>query len=537
MDDKQFNQQMELLKKTYDRLEPQLNPDAVLAQIEEQEKLEKIVQPPSRRQKPTVWLTAIASLFVIGLLTATYVIAQPEERNSAKELSVDVTDQKWIETITKKYNSKKDQIKRELKVSSETLQSFAFIQKADRLLEYYISAAKQKGTEPYFFENAEKAILSELMTPRRAFEMIGNRKSLTFEESFEVYRLYEKSAKELELYYNQALEPYQMQIRKTTDKSQYPAKLQELLKAANKQFMVLQVDANGESYFVSNILGGELSPKSLTELDPAVFGYFEYLQKGYLLLGDDLRYTKEETMLSLNYIQYTLTGTPHTKLLEYEVLQQTFVNTWLAILKGTTKYPAVDKDGTMREDYIQFLKEMVSGEYSSVMQATAKDILVELQESNHSKTFTNLTSTDIMSSIYQRRERLKVLLDESNYVFTDILETDREQIQQIYQQYQKNGETVINQLHPVNLVQLYVYALERGDKTLQAILLLPDANMGELSKLNRLSYFSQIGEYTGDVQPTVVLRVDNEHQASKKEFRIRLARNNNGYYRIEAILD
>jgi len=147
MDDKQFEKRMELLKKSYDRIEPQLDPETVFAQIEAEDATQQsretvtTQKPPSRWQKPTVWIACIASVLLVGVLVSSYVINQSESANSEDDLPQEETqkagNKKWVEKITKKYNSKKEQIRRELKVSIDELNTFEFIKNADANLDFY----------------------------------------------------------------------------------------------------------------------------------------------------------------------------------------------------------------------------------------------------------------------------------------------------------------------------------------------------------------------------------------------------------------
>lgn len=78
MDDKQFDKRLELLKKSYDRLESQLNTEDVFSQIEAEEKKntpQPIPSPkqPSKWQKPAVWAASVASVLLVGMLVAPYV--------------------------------------------------------------------------------------------------------------------------------------------------------------------------------------------------------------------------------------------------------------------------------------------------------------------------------------------------------------------------------------------------------------------------------------------------------------------------------
>jgi len=112
MDDKQFEKRMELLKKSYDRLEPQLDPEAVFAQIEIENAVQReqenpsVQKPPSKWQKPAVWFVSIASVLLVTVLVSSYVIQQPEnlgsEEKALKENEEKTEEKSWAERLTKK---------------------------------------------------------------------------------------------------------------------------------------------------------------------------------------------------------------------------------------------------------------------------------------------------------------------------------------------------------------------------------------------------------------------------------------------------
>lgn len=127
MDDKQFDQRMALLKKSYERMEPKLDPDTVFKQIEEEdtskelsfENINKVHQRPSRWQKSVVWFVSIASVLLVGLLGTSYMIRQPETYNSNDKQIFQENDdnrietyEQWVERITKKYKRVKEDISR-----------------------------------------------------------------------------------------------------------------------------------------------------------------------------------------------------------------------------------------------------------------------------------------------------------------------------------------------------------------------------------------------------------------------------------------
>lgn len=550
MDDKQFEKRMELLKKSYDRIEPQLDPEAVFAQIEAENTMQQAEEsnttqkPPSKWQKPAVWIASIASVLLVGVLVSSYVINQPESTSSEEDVSQEeqqkAGNQKWVENITKKYNSKKEQIRRELKVSAEELNSFEFIKNADTMLDYYTkNNLSLQSSDDQYLKYAEENVLNELMTPRRALETIG-RRQLTFDESFEVYRLYEKSVLELENFYSSLLVQYEPLLMKKVDINQYPSDLKVIIEAANNQFMELKVDDKGSYYFKANPINGEFAQDSMKQLHPDIFGYFEYLQKEHLLLADDLRYTREETAKSLKIMERSLLADVNAGSSTYKVLRQSFENTWLVLLKGTRRYPAFAKDDKPHEDYVDFLQKVANGKYGEVMKKTAATILNELQQDNRSDTLTQLSTYDIWTIILQTREETAGFINDSDFNIVYVDESEIEQIKRIYEQCKKSDtEAFINQLRPLNMVSLYLYAVTIGDENLQKAILMPDTKIDTsmLDKVKSLDIFSQLGEYDG-IYPMIAVRVSGEYQnIYGRQYLIKLSKNNDGHYRIAGVID
>ena len=78
MDDKQFEQHMKLLKKSYDRVPSKFNADDVLRKIENEGKQQieemSFTKPvASKWQKVSVWAVSLASLLLIGFLSASFI--------------------------------------------------------------------------------------------------------------------------------------------------------------------------------------------------------------------------------------------------------------------------------------------------------------------------------------------------------------------------------------------------------------------------------------------------------------------------------
>ncbi|MGE6515487.1 hypothetical protein [Lysinibacillus sphaericus] len=550
MDEQQFDKRMALLKKSYDRLEPQLDPVDVFAQIEAEkapppQHIVSSSQKHSKKwQKPAVLIASIASVLLVGVLATPYVIKQPENVQSEvsqKPAPKKVGNEDWVENITKKYNSKKEQIRRELKVSLDELTAFDFIKNADSTLDFYTKSNMHLlSSDVEYLKSTEEVIFNELVTPKRALERIKKYNKLTFDESYEVYSLYVKSVAELEIFYSKLLEPYAHVLMKTKDRDQLPSDLRAIIEAANKQFMELQIDEEGGFYFKANPIDGEFAPNYINQLHPDIFGFFEYLQKGDLLLADDLRYTREETVKSLKIMERSLLANVNAGSPNYKLIRKNFESTWLALLKGTDNYPAMTKKGKINEQYIEFLQKVADGSYGEVMRVCAEKILKELQRDGYSETLAQLSSFEIWKTLLQRREETIGYLNDSDFSIVDMDRLQKEQIKAIYEQYTKNDdEAIINQLRPINIVALYLYASIVGNDSVQRSLLMQDAKIGAstLQEIKSLDVFSELGEYDG-IQPIVAVRVTKGYQERYgRQFIIKVTYNKDGHYRITEIMD
>jgi len=550
MDDKQFDRRMALLKKSYDRMEQQLDPADVFKQIAEEEEalaIQTIANPhkPSVKwQKRIVWLASVASVLLVGLLASLYTMKQ--QASPPSEITQDVPAKKAEEEeiadqITKIFNSKKEDIRRELKVSKDELEAFDFIKNANSLLDFYLTTNLQlRLTDANYVEIMEESLSNNLITPKRAIEKIKTFRNLTFEESYAVYSNYSMSVEELETFYSKLLEPYEQLLLKPGD-VEYPADLKAIIEAANNQFMELKIDDGGTFYFKANPIHGQFAPPYINELHPDILGYFEYLQTGYLLEVDDLRYTRKETATSLKIMERTLLADINANTSDYKLLQETFKNTWVALLLGTKQYPAIADDGQPNSDYLKFLQDIAAGQYGEVMKQTAATILAEFQQSNRSATLSQLAPYDIWTILLQtRQETAGDIINDNDFTVVDLDASSKEQIKGIYEQYKKNDdEAVLNQLHPLNIALLYLYAVSIGDESVQNSLLAPDAEVDEskLQTIESLDVFSQLGEYDG-VNRMVAARVAaSEQYKYGRQFLIKFSQQEGGYYRITGIID
>ncbi|GAB0171246.1 hypothetical protein LSPCS325_46830 [Lysinibacillus sp. CTST325] len=504
MEDKQFEKRMELLKKSYDRMEPQLDPEAVFAQIEAENATQQAQEtvttqkPPSRWQKPAVWIASIASVLLLSVLVSSYVI-NPSTFVQTAENEQEQEYDEWLSNFTKKYQKKREQMRKELDIPEKEFSEISKVQIADNdaslLPKRKELFQEMQNNNNDFLKSLEKNALDNLQTPRERIQSIETYENpMSFEESYYFYSIYSNSVEEIARYYSNKLAPYE-KVLSQKPKS-LPADLNELIATAKKQYFELQY--NGQSYsFRPNPIFGKDAPEYIDRLHPNVLGYFKYLATGSLLVGGDLLYSREDSATILRLYEKTLVEDNSTDMDNFNVLKGEFENTWLTIFKGTDSNPIRTKTGQIKPEYMDLLTTITIGEYGEAMRETAQLILDEIKLTGQSKTLEQLTTYDIWMGILYAREDL-FMQTEDRTTNIAINPDWIEQTKTLYNSYvETRDDTIIDTLNPINIVSLFLYAHGVGDREIAQRLLTDDLDIDTVVPFDGMEKFKALHEIGG----------------------------------------
>ncbi|MEY9975533.1 hypothetical protein [Lysinibacillus sp. RC79] len=506
MDDRQFEKRMELLKKSYDRMESQLDPEAVFAQIEAENATQQAQEtvttkkPPSRWQKPAVWIASIASVLLLSIFVSSYVMnpstfvqTAEQELEQQKEKEYD----EWLSNFTKKYQEKREQMRKELDIPEKEFSEI--VQSAENEL-YTFSKRKQlileiQNANDKYIKGVESGILDNLQTPRERIQSIETyADSMSFEESYHFYSIFSNSVEEIARYYSNKLAPYEKVLSQKTKSP--PADLNKLIASAEKQYLELQY--NGQSYsFRPNPVFGKDAPEYIERLHPNVLGYFKYLATGSLLVGGDLLYSIEDSATILRLYEKTLVADISTDKDNFNVLKGEFENTWLAIFKGTDTNPIRTKTGQYKPEYMDLLTFIANGEYGEAIRKTAQLILDEIKQTGQSKTLEQLTTYDIWMGILYAREDTYMQTEDGTTSIA-INPDWIEQTKSLYNSYvETRDDTIIDTLNPINIVSLFLYAHGVGDREVAQRLLTDDLDIDKVVQFDGMGNFKSLHEIEG----------------------------------------
>lgn len=505
MDDKQFEQRMALLNKSYEQMESQLDPQRVLQQIDAEdyarESLESVnmAQKPSVKwQKTAVWIASIASVLLVGILISSYMY--PSAFVQSDEEKIESSYEEWFSSLQKKYQEKREKTRIELNIPEDDFKKLSFVETADYI---YNDKAKNKkivlnrmAYDSKYLTQLEQEILDSLQTPREMIERIEkNKKPMSFGESRYFFSKYYFPTKGVLQYYTNELSHYNTML--SQKKNDYPKELNQLIATAKKQYFELSYD--GQNYsFRTNPIFMKDAPVSIDRLHPDVLGYFKYLAMGSLFNGEDLRFSAEESARILKLYERTLVNDLSTSGLDNLLrnLNKEFENAWLVLLKG------IDDKMRYSPKHIKLLKDTANGKYGESMRLTAQFIVEEFKGSGKSKTLDQLTKQDIgielsrlSNDVYRQSEDGATSL---RIDFRWIYQTEA-----LYNAYiTSKDDSILESLNPINVVSLFLYAQGKGDQETAKQLLSQDVDLSKVSPFDGMEHFTIL--YATDASHTTI---------------------------------
>lgn len=505
MDDKQFDQRMALLKKSYERMEPKLDPQRVLQQIEAEdnvreslESMNTVRKSSARWQKSAVWIASIASVLLVGILISSYMF-HPSALVHSDEEKIESNYEDWFSRFQKKYLEKREKTRLELNIPEGNFKKLTFVVSADNI---YNDKAKNKkivlnrmADDPKYLTQLEQEILDCLQTPRELIEQIETyEKPMSFIESRYFFSKYYYATKDVLEYYTKELSQYNKVL--SQKKKEYPKELNQLIATAKKQYFELSYD--GQNYsFRTNPIFMKDAPVSIDRLHPDILGYFKYLATGSLFNGEDLRFSAEESARILKLYERTLVNDLSNSYLDFQLrnLNKEFENTWLVLLKG-------DHKTRYSPEHIELLNDTANGKYGESMRLTAQFILEEFKREGTSKTIDKLTRQDIrMELSYLSNEVYIEIYDGSTGLQIDnrwIIQTEG-----LYNAYvSSKDDTILDSLNPMNVVSLFLYAQGKGDQETVKQLVSQAVDVDKLVQFDGMQHFTVL--YATDTSQTTI---------------------------------
>ncbi|AYC29935.1 hypothetical protein [Paenisporosarcina cavernae] len=496
MDDKQLEQRLEFLKKSYERVPSTFQADDVIREIraeKHQQSRAKVSKTSDRSfwQRFGVLSASVASLFIIGILAIPYLqhnepLKQPENAS--------VVSEEKIEDMIKIYERNRERSREKLGLSTDQFDSLSYIQEADATFEYFWKSKKILEHQMSHEEvnNQFDNLLASLRSPS---EMVLHAdKSVLHgseEESLNFLLELQQKINDLMRVYNQAiaenhaifkeLQPKEGWSKPTFDKliPSFPENIEKLTLAMKDEGITILPIQRGENFTAT---WHSFFPDDLVH--PVTQGYVTYLDEQPYLYGGDLAKKLEEYPPLLKVFDELVLdeGGKNTDNSLYREVSSNYKNILYALVKTSNPSSLFDRNGVVKEEYQLLFKDIQQPQQHSISSYLIEPIVNEFEVSGwrNSNTWTqfNYSYLDKMFMEINYYGFKEEVYDESASNREEPVQLNVEYFQRIHSLYKKFAGThdpaALRDISAIDLVGLYYYSQELGDMETQYELFVKD---------------------------------------------------------------
>lgn len=484
MDDKQFEDRMKLLKKSYDKVPSQFQLEKIVGQIEsENQKLqaiEYIKKPRKNRQKLIVWAISIASIFILSILGSTYFFENDKQLQQGSEGQY--TFAEVFEDIEKDYPVAREKNRKLLKMKEKDYAEIGFVNWADTRYNFYKKLSKDEDRKILYSENQKdeyyKETMRSIQLPQQLiYTTMANEKKLTDTEARIYISEYYDRSTDLINYYNNLFMEHSEDLdfvredgnlewkRLFMNKDKLPQILKNAIDSAEIQNLGLKIVYNNVVFgFNSDVTTAKLEDKVTVRL----LDYFTILHGKPFTYGGDLVHSIDETVFLLNTIEKTW-SLADQELSFFDELKGDYANAVYLLLKGSNSNPVMDATGKVNKEYRDaWLNLLENGSKFSPTLVYLKPIVDEFEASNwtSSKHWGNLQFSDIEDAVNHSLYESFISTSDANYSETEkMVGTDFEsRIHSYYKLFSKtHNQAVLKDAKAIEVVGLYYYSMMMDD--------------------------------------------------------------------------
>lgn len=361
MDDKQFEQQMNLLKKSYNRVPSKFKADEVLSKIEaegQQQHNGSIVNSSktSKWQKVSVWAVSLASVFLIGILSASF-LNDGKEQGSEQD---SVIDSKDIEELEIAFEKEKETRREILGMTEEQFSQLGFVSIADQIfakIDHPDGRFSNLSLEARYAGVIEYLKLpSEMINDALQGDKMNEENSMAFADELNT------KIDDLTYYYNVKIDENR-EILKTAkfngelstqylynQKENIPNDIENILVNAPKQGITIQVSPDKNSY-IAKFEMSEMLSRLDDVLVQSALDLFVLKSSGPFTYGGKLIYEPQQSAEHLERMERILLGIKHQNSM-YQITKTYYEDLAYTLIFGSTNTQVIESNKLKEEFYM-----------------------------------------------------------------------------------------------------------------------------------------------------------------------------------------
>lgn len=512
MDDKQFEQQMKLLKKSYDRVPSKFRAEDVLDRIDDESNRQLEVSlvksdKSSKWQKASVWAVSLASVFLIGILSASFLNDGNKQGNATGEESVE-TNAKDLEQLEKDYQKERDARQEMLGMTDEQFDQLGFVSLADQL---FAQTVNSDSVEARFssqsLESRYEEVIYFLRLPSEMIEEVLLKGSMDEEESMRFLDDFTAKIDNLTTVYNLTIDQHSEIIHTAkmngeldsaylfAHRQELPEEVENMILNSRNQAIKIDVNHDKSSY-VAKFEITDMINQLYSVIHPDVSHLLVYKQLAPYTNGGELIYEPNNSARILEGIEMTLLSLKEQSGI-YSSTKTYYEDLAYTMIFGSTNTHVV-KNGKINEEFQLPWKFLQSIEGASPIKYFLKPVYTSVQKNDWkvNETYQAMNFMDFKEAF-----RLAEMGELETIMPEDYLSDSAENvkwpdadIQQKIHAYLKNSGTsnpkyALSTLSPIESVLLFSYAKQLEFPHLMKELMLPFQGMESIEDFN--SFFGE----------------------------------------------
>lgn len=364
MDDKRFEQQMNLLKKSYNRVPSKFKADEVLSKIKDEGQQHQNGSvgnstKTSKWQKVSVWTVSLASVFLIGILSASFI---SEEKGQSDDAVAKFSEEE-IKKYSNNYRKAREDSKKILGMTNEQFKKLGFVDLADREFDRTINSANLVSSySDQSLDERYKQVIEYLKLPSEMINdaLLGGKMdeeaSMAFtdelntkiEDIVNVYNLTIDENKEIintAKFNGELSTPYLYNQRKNL-----PKEVENMIVNAPKQTIIIGVAPDKSSY-VAKFEMSEILWRLDSVLVQSALEMFALKNSAPFTFGGELTYEPQQSAMILEQMEKVLLGVKHQNAM-YSITKSYYEDLAFTLIFGSTNTKVIENKKLNEKFYL-----------------------------------------------------------------------------------------------------------------------------------------------------------------------------------------
>ncbi|WKA56054.1 hypothetical protein [Planococcus shixiaomingii] len=474
----QVEKRLEFLGASYSRFTPSFNEEELFAEQETETSIEKAaVEPKAPVQKRTVAVIGLSSLFLLGVIGASFAMNDDNVETTAAAVEDGEINKATVKAWKAEYKKIKESSPERLGITPKVYEKLEFVQRADEKFEKTLKKSNIKKFEddPEALREQVAKLMLAIETPKGMLETL-NQTTMEESETAEFMQSFALKTKELMGLADAVLLEHEDALSNAfshgefsaesirVHKEKYPKEVGALVDSLNESMLFIQPHPT-EKRFLTRRNMELFYSNQLYMQDIFGYQYIALLEGEPYFDEEDLLLPVEEMAFHLTQIERYLVDAAKNSNKAFDEFEEIFYQAFWLTLKGSEANPVFGSDGVVKENYQEAWNNLIS-DAANPLVFVMLPIIEEMEASGWRKSahYDALAYPDISAALkMEQNGELAAKLPNGDVkikpAFVDMKDFSYDQTKKLYSKFAANHDkSILKDVPPLDVLFMYHYA-------------------------------------------------------------------------------